>query len=135
VLLVEDAADTLEMLRLFLAGCGYEVAACRSAADALAVAAGREFDIIVSDIGLPNTDGYELLRRLRQEMPHLAAAPAVALTGYAAPRDIELAREAGFAAHVAKPFAPAALAERIGLLLARGASVADADETVAENGE
>ena len=129
VLLVEDAVDTLEMMSVFLAGCGYEVAACQSAADAVAVAVGRQFDIIVSDIGLPNTDGYELLRRLRREFPHLAAVPALALTGYATQRDVQLAREAGFAAHVAKPFEPAALAERIGLLLAGGAP-GHAGETV-----
>ncbi|MCA1615376.1 MAG: PAS domain S-box protein [Acidobacteria bacterium] len=131
VLLVEDAADTLEMLKVFLEGCGYEVAACHSAADALAVAVGRQFDIIVSDIGLPNTDGYELLRRLRRAASHLAATPAVALTGYAAPRDVELAHEAGFAAHVAKPFEPAALAERIARLLAAGAQGNNDDVTAA----
>jgi len=120
VLLVEDVPDTLEMLRVFLEGCGYEVTASQSADDALAVAVGRQFDIIVSDIGLPNTDGYELLRRLRREASHLAAVPAIALTGYATPRDVELAREAGFAAHFAKPFEPDALAEGIALLLAAG---------------
>jgi CheY-like chemotaxis protein len=122
VLLIEDAADTLEMLRVFLEAAGYEVTACESGADALAVAVGRQFDIIVSDIGLPHTDGYELLRRLRREASHLAGVPAVALTGYAATRDVELAREAGFAAHVAKPFEPSALAESIARLLPTGAT-------------
>ena len=120
VLLVEDAPDTLEMLSVFLEGCGYVVTTCQSAADALAVAAGRQFDIIVSDIGLPNTDGYELLQSLRREASHLAGVPAIALTGYAAARDVELAREAGFAAHVAKPFEPSALAEHIARLLPAG---------------
>ncbi|HEX8161471.1 MAG TPA: PAS domain S-box protein [Pyrinomonadaceae bacterium] len=121
VLLVEDAPDTLEMLRLFFAARGYAPTACASAADALDVAARGHFDIIVTDIGLPNIDGYELLRRLRSESPHLAAAPAVALTGYAAEADVAAARAAGFDTHVAKPFEPEALGEAVEKLLARRA--------------
>ncbi|HLL74176.1 MAG TPA: PAS domain S-box protein [Pyrinomonadaceae bacterium] len=118
VLVVEDAPDTLEMLRVFLTARGYEVAACATAAEALRVAGRGHFDIIVSDIGLPDTDGYELLARIRRELPHMASAPALAVTGYAAERDAELARAAGFAAHLAKPFEPAELADSIERLLA-----------------
>jgi CheY-like chemotaxis protein len=121
VLVVEDAPDTLEMLRLFLAARGYAPTACATAAGALDVAAREHFDIIVTDIGLPNIDGYELLRRLRSESPHLADAPAIALTGYAAETDVAAARDAGFDAHVAKPFEPEALGEAVEKLLARRA--------------
>jgi CheY-like chemotaxis protein len=125
VLVVEDAADTLEMLRVLLAARGYEVVACASAAEALRVAGRGSFDIIVSDIGLPDTDGYELLGRIRRELPHLARVPALAVTGYAAERDVELAHEAGFAGHIAKPFEPAELADRIARLLAADQSAGD----------
>jgi PAS domain S-box-containing protein len=118
VLIVEDAPDTLEMLRLFLAARGFAPTACASASEALDVAARQHFDIIVTDIGLPNIDGYELLRRLRSESPHLATAPAIALTGYAAEADVAAARDAGFEAHVAKPFEPETLGEAVAKLLA-----------------
>ncbi|MCA1641976.1 MAG: PAS domain S-box protein [Acidobacteria bacterium] len=118
VLVVEDAPDTLEMLRLFLAARGFAPTACASAPEALDVAAREHFDIIVTDIGLPNIDGYELLRRLRSELPHLADTPAIALTGYAAEADVAAARDAGFEAHVAKPFEPEALGEAVEKLLA-----------------
>jgi CheY-like chemotaxis protein len=111
---------------VFLTARGYEVAACASAAEALRVAAAGRFDIIVSDIGLPETNGYELLGRIRRELPHLARVPALAVTGYAAERDVELARAAGFAAHIAKPFEPAELADAIARLLAAGDPDADA---------
>jgi PAS domain S-box-containing protein len=112
VLLVEDAPDTLEMLRVVFESRGYSVAACATPEEALGVAESGRFDIIVSDIGLPRTDGYELIARLR-ELPHLREVPALALTGYAAQRDAEAALAAGFDAHVPKPVDPAELAERM----------------------
>jgi PAS domain S-box-containing protein len=120
VLLVEDSRDTLDMLKVALAARGYTVADCGSSEDALRVAESAPFDIIVSDIGLPRIDGYELIRRLRS-LPHLRGVPALALTGYAAPKDAEAARAAGFDAHVPKPVEPSALAEQVARLL-RGAS-------------
>jgi PAS domain S-box-containing protein len=119
VLIVDDAPDTLEMLRLFLASRGYAPTVCASAMEALDVATREHFDIIVTDIGLPNIDGYELLRRLRSELPHFADTPAIALTGYAAEADVAAARDAGFDSHVAKPFEPEALGEEVEKLLAR----------------
>jgi len=118
VLLVEDARDTLDMLRVAFAARGYEATACSTPEEALSVAESGRFDIIVSDIGLPRVDGYELLGRLRS-LPHLAGVPAVALTGYAAPKDAEAALAAGFDAHVPKPVEPSALAEQVERLLKR----------------
>jgi CheY-like chemotaxis protein len=74
------------------------------------------FDIIVSDIGLPQLDGYELIGRLRQ-LAHLSAVPAVALTGYASTKDAKAALGAGFDLHVAKPVDPATLAGAVERLL------------------
>jgi PAS domain S-box-containing protein len=118
VLLVEDSRDTLDMLRVALTARGYTVADCDSSEDALRVAESAPFDIIVSDIGLPRIDGYELIRRLRS-LPHLRGVPALALTGYAAPKDAEAALAAGFDAHVPKPVEPSALAEQVARLLRR----------------
>jgi PAS domain S-box-containing protein len=116
ILLIEDAPDTLDMLRVVFESRGYGVTTCADAEEALRVAESERFDIIVSDIGLPKIDGYELIARLR-DLEHLRGAPAIALTGYAAPRDAEAAIEAGFDAHVAKPVDPAELVEQVEQLI------------------
>jgi CheY-like chemotaxis protein len=121
VLLIEDARDTLDMLRIVFESRGYTTSTCATPEEALRVAETNRFDIIVSDIGLPRIDGYELIERLRQ-MPHLRDVPALALTGYAAPRDEEAALAAGFDAHVPKPVDPAVLVERMEQLMRRGES-------------
>ncbi|MEJ7578010.1 MAG: CHASE3 domain-containing protein [Pyrinomonadaceae bacterium] len=118
VLLVEDASDTLEMLHTVFTQRGYRVTACESAEEALRVAARSSFDIIVSDIGLPNMSGYELIKKLRL-LPGLSASavPAIALTGYARERDVEAALSAGFEAHIPKPVDPSKLVLRVEELL------------------
>jgi PAS domain S-box-containing protein len=118
VLVIEDAPDTLEMLRVAFESRGYTTSACATPEEALRVAESGRFDIIVSDIGLPRIDGYELIARLR-ELPHLRGVPALALTGYAAQRDAEAALAAGFDAHLPKPVDPAELAERMDQLTKR----------------
>jgi PAS domain S-box-containing protein len=118
VLVVEDAPDTLEMLRVVLSARGYVPVTCANAEEALRVAESARFDIIVSDIGLPQVDGYELIERLRR-LPHMSETPALALTGYAAAKDAEAALAAGFDAHVAKPVEPSVLATEMERLLRR----------------
>ncbi|HYN84845.1 MAG TPA: PAS domain S-box protein [Pyrinomonadaceae bacterium] len=117
VLLVEDAPDTLEMLKVVLAALGYRVVGCGTADEALRAARDVWFDIVVSDIGLPQVDGYELLRRLRRELPHTRRSPAIALTGYASAKDAEAALAAGYDVHIPKPVDPTALAEAVERLL------------------
>jgi signal transduction histidine kinase len=102
VLLVEDSSDTLEMMRALLTSMGCRVLTADTAEMALDLAAAEAPDIIVSDIGMPNTDGYELLARIRL-IPGLENAPAIAVSGYATEEDIARARAAGFSAHLAKP--------------------------------
>ncbi|HEV2708179.1 MAG TPA: PAS domain S-box protein [Pyrinomonadaceae bacterium] len=116
VLLVEDAPDTLDMLKVVFDARGYETTACETADEALHAASSLWFDIVVSDIGLPLTDGYELIRRLR-EIPHLRDVPAVALTGYAAQKDAETALAAGFNVHIPKPVDPDVLSDAVEQLL------------------
>jgi len=119
VLIVEDAPDTLEMLRVTFAVRGFRTTACATPEQALSIAADEHFDIIISDIGLPNIDGYELLNLLRTRALHLRDVPALALTGYAAQKDVDAALSAGFDAHLAKPFDPARLAAMVDALLNR----------------
>jgi CheY-like chemotaxis protein len=116
LLLVEDAEDTLTLLQTALGRHGYRTTACDSAAEALSAAAKIKFDLIVSDIGLPQMDGYMLLRRLR-EIEHLRDVPAIALTGYAAQKDAAASLEAGFNTHLAKPVDPSELIAAIEELL------------------
>ncbi|HEX8456258.1 MAG TPA: ATP-binding protein [Pyrinomonadaceae bacterium] len=119
VLIVEDAPDTLEMLRVTFEVRGFSTRACATPEAALDIAANEHFDIIITDIGLPNINGYELLKLLRSRTPRLREVPALALTGYAAQKDVDAALAAGFDAHLAKPFDPATLAATVDALLKR----------------
>lgn len=112
ILVVEDALDTLDMLRATFESHGFHATLCRSAREALRIARIAEFDVIISDIGLPEIDGYELIKQLRS-VPHLRDTPALALTGYASHQDLARALSAGFNAHVAKPVDPSLLLAQI----------------------
>jgi CheY-like chemotaxis protein len=102
VIVVEDSLDTLDMIQLWLTSFGCEVKVAARSSDALKLAVDQPPDLIISDIGLPEVDGYELIRKLRQT-PGLERIPAVALTGYAHESDRELALAAGYDAHLSKP--------------------------------
>lgn len=119
VLVVEDASDTLDLLCVVFDEHGYRTMACSNAEEALRVAESESFDLVVSDIGLPNVDGYELIRRLRR-LPEFRSVPAIALTGYAAAKDADEALAAGFDAHVPKPVDPLALLAEIERLMSSG---------------
>lgn len=116
VLVVEDSPDTLELLHKALKIYGYNATLCESAGEALRLASSSSFDAIISDIGMPTIDGNELIRRLRL-LPHLRGIPAIALSGYAAQKDVEAALDAGFDAHIAKPIDSATLAAELEKLL------------------
>jgi PAS domain S-box-containing protein len=110
VLVVEDEADNRDLIRRLLEAHGAEVVTASSAAEAVAAASARRPDILVSDIGLPDVDGYELIRRLRQlDADGLDNIPAVALTAFARSEDRTRALLAGYQAHIAKPVEPAEL--------------------------
>ncbi|HUE29582.1 MAG TPA: GAF domain-containing protein, partial [Verrucomicrobiae bacterium] len=110
VLIVDDEADTREVLSVLLSGTGAEVRTSASAADAL-VALGRWLpDVLLVDIAMPGEDGFALLSKLRALTPNRGGdIPALALTAYAHPHDRERALTAGFHDYVAKPFEPPAL--------------------------
>ena len=102
VLIVDDSPDTLTLLRAFFEQKGSHVMTATSAREAIKVATKYPPAIIISDIGMPDIDGYELLAALRR-LPGLEKIPAIAISGYAMEEDRERAQSAGFSAHVAKP--------------------------------
>ncbi len=100
VLLVEDDDDSLMLIRMVLEEAGARVVGVASARAAMS--ARGPFDVIVSDIGMPEVDGYTLMRSLRSQ-PGTAGTPAIALTAYARLEDAERAIAAGYQQHLAKP--------------------------------
>ncbi len=119
ILLVDDEPDTLTMFRDALEGAGARVRAVPNAAEALRVAESWRPDLLVSDLGLPGMDGYELLQTLRHRGPQ-RSLPAVAVSAYASMDDRTRALAVGFTAHVAKPIDPAALVRALGSALPAG---------------
>ena len=110
VLVVDDDGDTLEMLSLFLRRAGSEVTSTPSAAAALELLERFRPDVLVADIGIPEVDGYELLRRVRALGPERGGlTPAIALTAYAGEPERARALRSGFQAHLPKPVEPDAL--------------------------
>jgi len=110
VLVVDDDRDARELLEVALQQYGAEVRIAASADEAMDFLAAESTDVIVSDIEMPDVNGYELIRRLRQsERPELRRLPAVALTAYARTEDRLKALLAGFQTHVPKPVEPAEL--------------------------
>ena len=102
ILVVDDSPETTDMLGRLLELEGAFVESARSGAEALEIARRKNFDLVVSDISMPEMDGYQLLQKLR-ELPSMANVPAVALTGYGRGADVERALEEGFAEHLTKP--------------------------------
>lgn len=102
VLLVDDMEEMLLVFKSLLEVNGAVVFDASSAQQALNVLEREQVDLLISDISMPEIDGYELLRRVRA-MPKFAALPAIAITGMRRDADIARAREAGFSAHLGKP--------------------------------
>jgi CheY-like chemotaxis protein len=99
VLLVEDHSDTREVLAALLGASGYAIKTAGSVEAALRLAAAERFDVVVSDLGLPDGTGYDLMRQLRDEFE----IKGIALSGYGMEQDQQRSREAGFLDHVVKP--------------------------------
>ena len=110
VLVIDDEADARDLLAAVLRQHGAEVLLADSSADARRLLQTHRPAVIVSDIGMPEEDGYAFIRALRASSPDLGAdTPAVAVTAYARQEDRLRALEAGYQQHIAKPVAPAEL--------------------------
>ncbi|MEC5161991.1 MULTISPECIES: ATP-binding protein [unclassified Janthinobacterium] len=121
VLVVDDEADARELIERILSDCNAMVFKAADAAQALQLLLNERPDVLVSDIGMPDVDGFDLLglvRALGQERG--GALPAVALTAFARPEDRQRAIDAGFQAHVAKPVEPSQLLDTVAGLCGRG---------------
>ena len=115
LLVVDDEADTRELLCFILKQAGADVTAVGSVARATDVLRDLHPDVIISDIGMPGSDGYALIRTVRK-LPGLAKVPAIALTAFAGTAPRALAEEAGFDLHLAKPVEPAVIVEAVAKL-------------------
>jgi signal transduction histidine kinase/ActR/RegA family two-component response regulator len=112
VLIVDDQPDTLEMMRILFTQIGCRVLAASSVQEALSLASKEHPRVVISDIGMPEADGYELITRLKR-IPGLENVRAIALSGYAMEEDLSRSRAAGFTAHLAKPIDPEDLIARV----------------------
>jgi PAS domain S-box-containing protein len=120
VLVVEDDVDSRELITFVLEQYGAEAIAVESVSEALSTLEKLKPDVLVSDIGMPQEDGYALIRKVRarqsqQEQP----IPAVALTAYAREEDYKRAIEAGFQRHISKPVEPNELVSAVAQLAGR----------------
>src|SRR6266436_4744305 len=123
ILVVDDDPDTRDLVTTILTRCGSEVRSSESAADALLAFQEWHPDLLVSDIGMPQMDGYGLIRKLRKlKSKRAKLIPALALTAYATDEDRSLALSAGFQMHLAKPIEPASLVSSIAAALGRQSS-------------
>jgi PAS domain S-box-containing protein len=105
VLVVDDERDTRELVAAVLTTCGAEVVSVGSATEALDHMERQRFDLLISDIGMPEMNGYDLISRIRQLAEvHGGRTPALALTAYAGIDDRKRALAAGYEMHIPKPF-------------------------------
>ncbi|PYI83738.1 MAG: hypothetical protein DMF21_13010 [Verrucomicrobia bacterium] len=99
ILLVEDHGDTLHALARLLTHFGHEISVADGAQNARKIIESKEFDVVLSDIGLPDGSGYDLISEAKRKQP----IKAVALTGFGTDEDIRRGKEAGFDFHLVKP--------------------------------
>jgi signal transduction histidine kinase/ActR/RegA family two-component response regulator len=116
VLIVDDVADTLDLMQRLLARAGYQVATASSASGAVAAARSQPPDALISDISMPDGDGLELLRQLRAEAS-LGKLPAIAVSGFTGEAERGAARQSGFNAYFTKPLDVSALLKTLDHLL------------------
>lgn len=119
ILVVDDSEDTVSLLKHLLRKAGADVTGCLNPIEALKTAKQTDYDIIISDIGMPVLNGYELLKAYREweKDHHTSPTPAIALTAYAGEEDARKALEAGFQVHMSKPMNFKNLEKEIRLLV------------------
>ncbi|MFN2476376.1 MAG: response regulator [Chthoniobacterales bacterium] len=102
IFLVEDHADTARAISLYLRGLGHVVCVANNVQSARECARSADFDILLSDLGLPDGNGWDLLRELRPR----TTFKAIAMSGYNTAEDVARSKAAGFVEHLAKPLVP-----------------------------
>jgi CheY-like chemotaxis protein len=118
LLIVDDDFDTREFLAFFLEQQGAAVTSASSAYEALAAIAQSPPDLLLSDLGMPEVDGYALIRKVRSlSVDQGGSIPAIALTAYAAETTQQQVFAAGFQLHIAKPVDPTKLVTAIATLV------------------
>jgi PAS domain S-box-containing protein len=118
VLIVDDEPDGCALVARILEGRGALPTCSSSGAEALTVLANEEFDILLSDVGMPDMDGFELIRRVRAvQSSRVGPLPAIAITAYARPEDRQRSLLAGFHLHLSKPIEAVELIASIAGLL------------------
>jgi DNA-binding response OmpR family regulator len=103
--LVENHADTIKYMQLFLEQLNYHINVAPDMATALREIPNSQCDVLISDIGLPDGDGWQLMEKLGSNRPRIA----IAMSGYGTENDQQKSREAGYSHHLIKPFTPEAL--------------------------
>src|SRR5690606_6809415 len=120
VLVVDDDRDTRDLVERVLNAHRARISTATTAGEALAILRERKIDVLVSDIGMPGTDGYDLIRAVRNELEiDSATTPAVAVTAYARTEDRTRAMLAGYQMHIAKPIVPQELAATVASFVGR----------------
>ncbi|HEY9805894.1 MAG TPA: ATP-binding protein, partial [Candidatus Obscuribacterales bacterium] len=117
ILVVDDEPFTLQFITFALEEAGATVTAVTSGKAALQALRRSTFDVLISDIGMREMDGYALIQQIRSAFPQNQKLPAIALTAYATEENSQKALSAGFQQHLAKPIEPEALISAIALLL------------------
>ena len=117
VLVVDDHTDTLSVMQRLLRRLGYAVSVADGVESALRLAEGEAFDLVISDLGLQDGSGHELIQRLQQSGKEI---PSIAVSGYGMKEDVTQSQNAGFAAHLTKPVSSELLKATIQRLLAAG---------------
>jgi len=134
VLVVDDEPDARELITAVLMGRGAEVVSVESAAEALGELERQRFDVLLSDIGMPLTDGYALIEKVRQLPAERGGQiPAAALTAYAAPDDGMRVLSAGYQLHIPKPVEPAELTNVVANLAKRSGKPKDGSQGQAQS--
>ena len=110
ILVVDDSADTVDMLARLFELEGAVIKTAGGGAEALEIARNHEFDVVLSDISMPEMDGFEFARRLR-EMDNQKEVPMIAVTGFGRAEDVTRAKSEGFFSHITKPIDVAKLVE------------------------
>jgi len=132
ILAVDDNEINLKVVKTTLAQAGYSVITAVNGMDALEKADSMRLDLIILDISMPMMDGYEVCRRLRAN-PKTSSVPIIILTAYNALEDKIKGFEAGADDYLTKPFQPAELQARVGVMLRRSAMAQNSPRKTSEH--